>query len=92
MTSNPQVIDKQYTPEEIAQQVSALGDSANLIDKIIAENDHSEEQRDSMDRNVRHIGIMREKPHLAGVDFVQYISAAERGSAWLESGTVHRPS
>jgi len=83
MTSDPQVIDKQYTSEEIAQQISALGDSANVIDEIISKDDQSEEQRDRMDRNVRHIGIMRSKPHLAGIDFVQFISAAERGSAWL---------
>lgn len=86
MITDPPIIDIQHTPEEIAQQVSALGDSANLIDEIISKDDHSEEQRDRMDRNVRHIGIMREKPHLAGIDLVQFISAAERGSAWLERG------
>lgn len=77
------IIYDDTAPEAIARQISALGDSARLIDEVIAADDRSDKQRDRMDRNVRHIGIMRSKPHLAGIDFVQFISAAERGSAWL---------
>lgn len=73
----------EYTPQDVAQHMSALQDSANLIDALIAAGDRSDEQRDTMDRNVRHIGIMCAMPHLAGNDLTPYTDAASRGSAWL---------
>ena len=72
-----------YTPEDIAQQLSALQDSADLIDALIAAGDRSDEQRYTMDRNVRHIGIMCAMPHLAGEDLEPFLDAQARGSAWL---------
>lgn len=78
-----------YTEHEIEQQLSALGDSASLIDAIIAGGDTDEEQREIMDRNVRHIHIMCDMPHLFKRDLKPFAEAAARGTAWLsESGAV----
>lgn len=73
----------ELTPEDITRQLSALQDSADLIDALITANDRSDEQGDTMDRNVRHIEIMCAMPHLAGKDLTPYTEAASRGSAWL---------
>jgi hypothetical protein len=75
----------EFTAEDTAQHLSALQDSVNLIDTLIEANDRSDEQRDTMDRNVRHIGIMCAMDHLkcCGTDLKPYTDAAARGSAWL---------
>ena len=75
--------DHQFTPEDTAEHLRGLQSSADLIDALIAAGDRSDEQRDTMDRNVRHIGIMCAMPHLAGEDLEPYEAAAARGSAWL---------
>jgi hypothetical protein len=74
-----------FTTEDTAQNLSALQDSVNLIDALIEANDRSDEQRDTMDRNVRHIHIMCAMDHLkcCGTDLKPYTDAAARGSAWL---------
>jgi hypothetical protein len=75
----------EFTAEDTAQHLSALQDSVNLIDALIDADDRSDEQRDTMDRNVRHIHIMCAKPHIlqCGADLTPFTDAAARGAAWL---------
>jgi hypothetical protein len=77
--------EPQFSPEDTAEHLRGLQASADLIDALIAANDRSAEQRDTMDRNVRHIGIMCAMPHLqeCGADLTPYTDAAHRGAAWL---------
>jgi hypothetical protein len=77
--------DHTFTPEDTAEHLRGLQASADLIDTLIDADDRSDEQRDTMDRNVRHIGIMCALPHLqdSGADLKPYTDAAHRGAAWL---------
>jgi len=74
-----------FTEADTAEHLRGLQDSADLIDALIAEGINGDEQRDTMDRNVRHIYIMCAMPHLkdSGTDLTPYTDAAARGSAWL---------
>lgn len=74
-----------FTPEDTQRSLSALQNSVDLIDALIAANDRSDEQRDTMDRNVRHIHIMCAKDHIkdSGADLTSFADAAARGAAWL---------
>ena len=74
-----------FTPEDTAEHLRGLQDSADLIDALIDADDRSDEQRDTMDRNVRHIGIMCAMQHLqdCGADLTPFTDAAHRGAAWL---------
>jgi len=74
-----------FTAEETAQHLSALQDSVDLIDALIAANDRTSEQLDTMDRNVRHIGIMCAMDHIkdCGTDLTPFTDAAQRGQEWL---------
>lgn len=50
-----------YTPEEVAQSVSAAYDSFNLINELNAKESLTEEETATLDRNVEHIRIMMGK-------------------------------
>lgn len=73
------------TPEEIAQDIKALGDSVVVIDAILA-GEHSfedaDDAADALDRNVRHIEIMLAKDHIkdSGEDLTAFQDAVERGT------------
>ena len=75
----------QFTEADTAEHLRGLQDSADLIDALIAADDRSDEQRDTMDRNVRHIHIMCAMQHIkdSGADLMPYTDAAHRGAAWL---------
>jgi hypothetical protein len=74
-----------FTPEDTEEHLRGLQDSADLINALIDADDRSDEQRDTMDRNVRHIHIMCAMDHLkdSGADLKPYTDAAHRGAAWL---------
>jgi hypothetical protein len=46
------------TIEEIAQHYSAMGDSVNLINEIVASGDTDEESVDTIARNKEHLELM----------------------------------
>ena len=77
----------QFTPEEIQQQVRALGDSIHVINTIITENAYDEDTRDRMDRNVRHLQIMLGYDHIknSGADLFPSEGAIAVGTAWLQA-------
>lgn len=75
----------QFTPEETAQHITGLQHSVDLIDLLISEGIHDEETHDTMDRNVRHIGIMCGMTHLqsCGTDLSPFLEAQSRGVSWM---------
>ena len=77
----------QFTPEQVEQQVRALGDSIHLINTIIAEGITDAETRDRMDRNVRHLQIMLGYDHIknSGADLSPSEGAIVAGTAWLQA-------
>jgi hypothetical protein len=74
-----------FTPEDTAEHLRGLQASADLIDALIEAGVNDAETRDTMDRNVRHIGIMCAMQHIkdSGADLKPYTDAAHRGAAWL---------
>jgi hypothetical protein len=76
-----------FSEEDTAQHIRGLQDSADLIDRLIADGVKDDETRDTMDRNVRHIGIMCAMDHVqcCGSDLTPYTDAQARGAAWLAS-------
>jgi len=47
------------TPEiRLQNDLSAMSDSVNLINELIANNEHSDEIHDTIRRNVDHLGVM----------------------------------
>jgi hypothetical protein len=76
-----------FTAEDIAHQINGLQDSADLIDRLISEGSRDPEAMDSMDRNVRHIGIMCAMDHLknCGEDLTPFTDTQARGAAWMAS-------
>ena len=47
------------TPDEVAQIFSAAGDSVTLINSIAAQSSISDEDKDSLKRNVDHLEIIK---------------------------------
>lgn len=72
-----------FTPEDTAEHLRGLQASADLIMFLIENSGRSEEAMDTMDRNVRHIGIMCAMDHLKDQDLQPFQDAAAAGSAWM---------
>jgi hypothetical protein len=80
---------EQLTEEQKTQrQLSAMGDSVWLINKLIGEATHSQEVHDTIDRNVRHLEIMLEKEHIrnSGSDLTSFETAITDGKAFIAAG------
>lgn len=80
------MMDEQ-TPEQIAQHYKALGDSVWLINAVIAgeemANDTDEDKKDCVERNVRHLEIMKAKDFWSDEDFTAVDAAIAAGNAYL---------
>jgi len=47
------------TPEvRLQNDLNGMSDSVNLINELIANNEHSDEIHDTIKRNVEHLGVM----------------------------------
>ena len=72
------------TTEQLAQDYSAMGDSVDLINAIIAGNsmadDEAEERQNCVDRNVAHLEIMVAKDDWGSEDMAAANSAITAGS------------
>lgn len=79
--------EHRFSPEATAEHLRGLQDSADLIDALIAAGVQDSETMDTMDRNVRHIGIMCAMDHLkdCGEDLTPFTDAQARGAAWMAS-------
>jgi hypothetical protein len=75
------------SPEQIAQDISASHDSVNLINRIVAGDQHSNEIHDTIDRNVRHLRNCLTLPHIienaTTADKIAFSDSVALGDAWL---------
>ena len=85
MTTEPEQIIR--TPEQIAQDIKASHDSVDLINQIVADDQHSEEINDTVDRNVRHLRNCLTMPHIienaTTADKIAFADAATLGDTFL---------
>ena len=85
MTTEPEQIIR--TPEQIAQDIKASHDSVDLINQIVADDQHSEEINDTVDRNVRHLRNCLTMPHIienaTTADKIAFADAATLGEVWV---------
>ncbi len=76
----------ELTAEQIAQHYSAMGDSVDLINAIIAgtamEDDEAEDKQDCVDRNVEHLEIMVAKDFWDSEDMTAANAAITAGKAY----------
>lgn len=68
------------TAEEIAQHYSAAMDSVNLINDLMAQDSRTEEEQDTVDRNVDHLEIMVNKDFWTTEDLTPLNNAITAGS------------
>jgi hypothetical protein len=69
------------TPEQIAQHYNAMGDSVWLINAIIA--GEQPDDRDTVERNVAHLELMRAKDFWTNEDMTAVDAAIAAGKAYL---------
>ena len=72
---------------DVEQDIKALGDSVTVIDQMLAIDEPTEEDLDTLDRNVRHIEIMLAKDHIknSGKNLKPFKDAVARGRETLEA-------
>lgn len=80
-------MEPQFTAEEVEKHVYGLDASVEVINSLLAENVKTEENKDTMSRNTRHIRIMLAFDSIANSewDLRAYENAASAGEAWLNS-------
>jgi len=75
------------TPEQIAQDIKASHDSVDLINQIVADDQHSDEIHDTIDRNVRHLRNCLTLPHImenaTTADKIAFADAATLDEDWV---------
>ena len=71
--------------QKVQKQISAMGDSVNLINRLIAGDKHTQQVHDTIDRNVRHLELMLDKDHIkgAGVSLDSFSDAVESGKDFI---------
>ena len=69
------------TTEEIAQNYSAAGDSVTLINQLVAIETLTDEQKDTVNRNVQHLEIMVAKDYWTSEDLAPFNAAITAGKA-----------
>jgi len=77
------------TTEQLAQDYSAMGDSVDLINAIIAGNsmadDEAEDRQDCVDRNVAHLELMVAKDDWGSEDMSAANTAIAAGKGYTAS-------
>jgi len=77
------------TTEQLAQDYSAMGDSVDLINAIIAGNsmadDEAEDRQDCVDTNVAHLELMVAKDDWGSEDMSAANSAIAAGKGYTAS-------
>lgn len=68
------------TPEEIAGHYSAAMDSVNLINTLVAQETLTDEEQDTVDRNVAHLQLMVTKDYWTTEDLTPFNDAITAGS------------
>ena len=76
-----------YTKDEISHQYTVLGNSVDLINKIIAGTDNllhtADEKKDCVRRNVEHLEIMVAKDYWTTEDMTAVNKAITDGKGYL---------
>jgi hypothetical protein len=60
----PIKIEELTEAEKLDRQISAMGDSVGLINRLISEGKHTQQVHDTIERNYRHLEIMLDKDHI----------------------------
>ena len=85
MTTEPEQIIR--TPEQIAQDIKASHDSVDLINQIVADDQHSDEINNCVVRNVVHLRNCLTLPHIienaTTADKIAFADAATLGEVWV---------
>jgi len=71
------------TIAQIAQHYSAMGESVDLINEIIATGDKDEESLDAISRNVKHLEIMVTQTYWTTEDMSDVNAAITAGNAYI---------
>lgn len=81
----PSIPEYTPTPEQVQQDIKALGDSVSLIEQLVAEGEHSEEIHSTISRNTRHIRIMLDKTYIqeSDADLQVFEDAATLGEDFI---------
>ena len=69
------------TATQIARNYSAAGDSVTLINKLVAVEALTDEQKDTVSRNVEHLELMVAKDYWTSEDLAPFNSAITAGTA-----------
>ena len=92
MTTDPQIVtptidEPEFTPEQIAQDISASHDSCAHIARITSANNHSAENDASVQRNISHLRSCLTLPRImdnaTNADKIAFADAATLGEDWL---------
>jgi hypothetical protein len=75
------------SPEQIAQDISASHDSVDLINRIVADDQHSDETHEAVMRNVVHLRGCLTLQHIMDnattADKIAFADAATLGEDWV---------
>ena len=71
------------TIAQIAQHYSAMGESVDLINEIIATGDKDEESLDAISRNVKHLEIMVTQTYWTTENMSDVNAAITAGNAYI---------
>jgi hypothetical protein len=75
--------------QKTERQISAMGDSVDLINRLIAEGKHTEQVHDTIDRNVRHLEIMVAKDNIKAAGSVKvFTDAVAAGKDYITAPVV----
>lgn len=74
-------LDQEYTPSptEIAQHYKASMDSVNLVNRLLSQESLSEDDLDTLDRNVRHLEGSKAQKYWTTEDLSPFESAITNG-------------
>lgn len=70
---------------DIDKTISAMKDSVNLINKLIADNVKTEQTKNTVERNFRHLDLMMKKDFVkdSGKDLKEFVDAVTAGKAFI---------
>ena len=92
MTTDPQIVtptidEPEFTAEQIAQDISASHDSVDLINQIVAADQHSDDIHNTVMRNVSHLRSCLTLPRIMNnattADKIAFADAVTLGEDWL---------
>jgi hypothetical protein len=82
--------DELTKEQKTERQISAMGDSVDLINNLISAGNHTTNVHDTIDRNVRHLEIMIAKDDIkgAGTSLKAFTDVIAAGNEYIKSPVV----